>query len=77
METSPTPSLCAITSWQRAFLRNRGGVGGESVSCVHAFRFVEKQTARRAARDSADARLLALTDFAQVLFGLNEFMYVD
>jgi hypothetical protein len=42
-----------------------------------SIRFVEQQTGRRAAREAADARLLALTDFAQVLFGLNEFIYVD
>ena len=29
-----TPSSCDITSWQRALLRNRGGAGGESVSCI-------------------------------------------
>ncbi|MCC2668065.1 MAG: Planctomycete cytochrome, partial [Armatimonadetes bacterium] len=43
-----------------------------------ALRFLEQQAARRKARDAGtDAGLLALTDFAQVLFGLNEFMYVD
>jgi uncharacterized protein DUF1553/uncharacterized protein DUF1549 len=41
-------------------------------------RFIEQQTAARAGRENAgDAPLLALTDFAQVVFGLNEFMYVD
>jgi len=41
-------------------------------------RFLEQQTTRRAARDTgADPKLLALTDFAQVIFGLNEFLYVD
>ena len=41
--------------------------------------FIESQTAARAQRDakSADAPQLALTDFCQSLFGLNEFIYVD
>jgi hypothetical protein len=43
--------------------------------------FIETQLNRRAAREPSSApnkvRLLALTDFAQVLFGLNEFIYVD
>jgi hypothetical protein len=39
--------------------------------------FLEKRSAARAPRDGADAKRLALADFAQVLFGLNEFMYVD
>jgi hypothetical protein len=43
--------------------------------------FIETQFNRRAAREPSSApnkvRLLALTDFAQVLFGLNEFIYVD
>ncbi len=40
--------------------------------------FLEVQVRRRAERDkAADPNLLALTDFAQVLFGLNEFLYVD
>jgi hypothetical protein len=42
-----------------------------------ALRFLEQQSARRAERDGQDARIFALTDFAQVLFGLNEFLYVD
>ena len=41
--------------------------------------FIESQTAARKQRDakSADAPRLALTDFCQSLFGLNEFIYVD
>jgi hypothetical protein len=40
--------------------------------------FIKSRTAARTARDKGtDAGLLALTDFAQVIFGLNEFMYVD
>jgi hypothetical protein len=42
--------------------------------------FVERQQAARRGRagsGEADPNLDALTDFAQVIFGLNEFMYVD
>jgi hypothetical protein len=40
--------------------------------------FITRRTAARAAREKGeDAGRLALTDFAQVVFGLNEFMYVD
>ncbi|HTE19521.1 MAG TPA: DUF1549 and DUF1553 domain-containing protein, partial [Armatimonadota bacterium] len=45
-----------------------------------SLRFLQAQAARRAGRGEAagtSPELLALTDFAQVLFGLNEFMYVD
>ena len=46
-----------------------------------AVQFVETQLERRAARDKSSSpdehRLRALTDFAQVLFSLNEFIYVD
>jgi Protein of unknown function (DUF1553)/Protein of unknown function (DUF1549) len=43
--------------------------------------FLETQIRRRSARDKSQApdehRLRALTDFAQALFSLNEFIYVD
>jgi hypothetical protein len=43
--------------------------------------FLETQRLRRAARDASrtpdEQRLQALTDFAQTLFSLNEFLYVD
>jgi hypothetical protein len=46
-----------------------------------AVQFIKTQIERRAARDKSGApdlhRLRALTDFAQVLFSLNEFIYVD
>jgi hypothetical protein len=46
-----------------------------------SLQFLEMQIRRRSARDRSPApdgaRLLALTDFAQVLFSLNEFLYVD
>ena len=41
-------------------------------------RFLAEHSAKRAARDkAADSALLALTDFTQALFGLNEFIYID
>jgi hypothetical protein len=40
-------------------------------------RFLKQATERRRPRDGNEASLLALTDFAQALFGLNEFVYVD
>jgi hypothetical protein len=43
--------------------------------------FIEAQLKGRAARELSSApdeiRLRALTDFGQVLFSLNEFIYVD
>jgi hypothetical protein len=42
-----------------------------------ANRFIERQKTARAVRKGEDAELHALTDFAQVIFGLNEFVYVD
>ncbi|HAV63307.1 MAG TPA: hypothetical protein DCY13_13195, partial [Verrucomicrobiales bacterium] len=46
---------------------------------VTARAFIENQTAARTQRDAkeADASRLALTDFCQSLFGLNEFIYID
>jgi hypothetical protein len=37
----------------------------------------EHPNAQRPTPNAQDAKLLALTDLAQVVFGLNEFMYVD
>jgi hypothetical protein len=42
-----------------------------------ALDFVEQQTTRYRAEQKPDARELALTDFAQVVLSLNEFIYVD
>lgn len=41
--------------------------------------FINQQLAKRAARNdqTADAQKLALTDFCQAIFGLNEFIYID
>jgi hypothetical protein len=41
-------------------------------------RFLERQTAAHAGRSpGAEPGVLALADFAHVVFGLNEFLYVD
>jgi len=39
--------------------------------------FLERQTESYAAENKADARQLALADFCQVLFSLNEFVFVE
>ena len=50
-----------------------------AVERASAARFLTQQeeSYRAAGRNLADARLLAATDFCQVLFGLNEFIYVQ
>ena len=40
-------------------------------------RFIESQIEARAKRSEPEARIEALTDYCQSLFGLNEFIYVD
>ncbi|MDB6039103.1 MAG: hypothetical protein JWM99_2944, partial [Verrucomicrobiales bacterium] len=44
---------------------------------TEAHAFIEQQTARYESEQKQDARELALTDFAQVLLSLNEFIYVE
>jgi hypothetical protein len=39
--------------------------------------FIEQQTARYESEQKEASRELALTDFAQVLLSLNEFIYVE
>ncbi len=39
--------------------------------------FIAAQSTARAPRDTANSQRLALTDFCQSLFGLNEFIYID
>ena len=54
------------------------GRAPSSKEAAAALGFLEKRSAARATRDSGqDSKLLALADFAQVMFGLNEFIYVD
>jgi hypothetical protein len=42
-----------------------------------AIGFIESQTTRHQSSGAANARTLALIDFAQVVLSLNEFIYVD
>jgi hypothetical protein len=62
--------------FELALARPPGGV-----ELTASVRFLETQLRHRSARDRslapADLRVRALTDFAQVLFSLNEFIYVD
>ena len=46
---------------------------------VAATTFLDAQTRQRATRDAkdAEARQLALADFCQAIFAMNEFIYVD
>ncbi len=46
----------------------------EIETCVQV---IEAQTKARTDRSEQDARIAALTDFCQSLFGLNEFIYLD
>jgi glutathione S-transferase len=39
--------------------------------------FIQSQTKARQSRDQANARLEAISDYSQSVFGLNEFIYVD
>jgi hypothetical protein len=39
--------------------------------------FLKEQRSAYTAEKKANAEALALVDFCQVLFGLNEFVYVD
>ena len=57
-----------------AFALNRPPTESETLESLH---FIEQQSARYQAEQKADARELALTDFAQVVLSLNEFIYVD
>ena len=53
---------------------NREPTTGEFVD---ARDFINKQSASRTQTNPANAQPLALTDFCQSLFGLNEFIYID
>jgi hypothetical protein len=53
------------------------GRGPDAQELAAATGFVERQTASYTADGKANARQLALADFCQVLFGLNEFVYVE
>src|SRR5262249_36511273 len=57
-----------------AFALNRPPTKREQADAIA---FIEAQMKRYRAERKSEARELALTDFAQVLFSLNEFIYVE
>src|SRR5262249_61711378 len=57
-----------------AMALGRGPSAGELRDSVG---FLKEQRSTYAAEKKANAEALALVDFCQVLFGLNEFVYVD
>lgn len=61
---------------KRAFLLALGRQPTEQ-EIARTVEFLSTQTQRRSERGEADAEHQALTDFCQVIFGLNEFLYVD
>jgi hypothetical protein len=75
-EAGDDPARCVERAYRLAL--GRAPAEGEKAAGVE---FLARQERDRSARDpkasAADARRLALTDYCQVLFGLNEFIYVD
>jgi hypothetical protein len=75
-ESDATPEGSVARGFELALARPPGDA--ERTASV---RFLETQLRHRSARDGSlapdELRLRALTDFAQVLFSLNEFIYVD
>jgi mono/diheme cytochrome c family protein len=75
-EAGDDPARCVERAYRLALGRAPGE--GEKAAGVE---FLARQSRDRSARDpkvsAADARRLALTDYCQAIFGLNEFIYVD
>jgi hypothetical protein len=73
---APTPEAPLADAVARAYslALNRSPTKRERADAVA---FIEQQTARYGAEKKTDAREQALTDFAQVVFGLNEFVYAE
>jgi hypothetical protein len=75
-EAGEGPAPCVERAYRLALAR--APTDGEKTAGVE---FLARQNRERSARDQKasadDARRLALTDYCQVLFGLNEFLYVD
>ena len=49
----------------------------DPIELRNATEFVKQQTASYNAENKSTAAELALADFCQVLFGLNEFLYIE
>ncbi len=72
-EAAGSPAAQVRRAYRLALAREPSPAEVES-----SVRFLDRQRAARTARESGvDYDLLALTDFAQVMFGMNEFLYVD
>ena len=75
-ETGGKPEACVDRGFRLALARAPGPAEQEAGAA-----FLESQTKARAARDpklgEEGARLQALADFCQTLFGTNEFIYTD
>jgi hypothetical protein len=67
-----SPDTAVEQGYQRAIARTPDGQELRS-----ALDFIKAQEELYAAREPSSAVELALADFCQVLFGLNEFVYVD
>ena len=70
----PSPPLAEIVSRAYRFALNRAPAESESADAIA---FIEQQRTRYRAEQKPDAQEMALTDFAQVVLSLNEFIYVD
>jgi hypothetical protein len=76
IEAGTAPDHCVIRGFELTLARPPS-----DTELAAAVQFIQTQEQRRAARDQALApdehRVRALADYAQALFGLNEFIYVD
>jgi mono/diheme cytochrome c family protein len=70
----PHPSSAEAVARAYALALNRQPTPIEQAD---ALAFIEEQQSRYRAEQKSNALELALTDFAQVILGLNEFIYVD
>jgi hypothetical protein len=75
-EASDEPARCVELAYQLAFSRKP-----TQVEASAGVEFLARQGRARSGREpqktATEVRRLALTDYCQALFGLNEFIYVD
>jgi len=71
---SPGQPLADVVARAYSLALNRSPTKRERAD---ALEFIEQQMTRYRAEQKPEARELALTDFAQVVLSLNEFIYVD
>jgi hypothetical protein len=75
-EAGDDPARCVDRAYRLAF--GRAPAEAERTAGVAFLKAQERErTARQPLAAPGEARHLALTDYCQVLFGLNEFLYVD